>query len=306
MGEARRKLEQRVRAETEPAVTPEDPQPPTSKKSYREYATEDERVQAEVSVDDTHARLEGMTFDFSFGAAPTPEPAAVAAATSLASSPPSAADADIAAPSPQPTRRQSMEETRKKLEARVTSESEPNSIAFRGGLKRTSSKPWERDAMSIYDATGLLDATVDIAATAGSGDSSDPGSPMSPEPGVQMRPKTGSTAGDAKSKHRRSIFRRNKKAKETTAASASPEPAPAAAASPEVQASSAVQMRSPADKSKVRQLLLGVLCTSHALLLLLRRPPWQQRVHGSIGIPAAALRQRDVLFPFFPFEFTAR
>ena len=259
MDEARRKLEQRVRAETEPAVTPQDPKPPTSKKSYREYATEDERVQAEVSVDDTHARLEGMTFDFSFGAAPTPEPATVATATSPASSPPSAADADIATSSLQPTRRQSMDENRKKLEARVTSESESNSVVFRGGsiggLKRTSSKPWERDAKSIYDATGLLDTDASMAA--GSGDSSDPGSPMSPEREVQMRPKKGSTAADAKSKHRRSIFRRNKKAKETTEAQASPDPEPAAAAvaSPAEQASPAVEMRSPADKSKVWQLL---------------------------------------------------
>eukprot|EP00035_Acanthoeca_spectabilis_P004515 m.104546 g.104546 ORF g.104546 m.104546 type:complete len:506 (+) comp12611_c0_seq2:96-1613(+) len=37
-------------------------------KVSREYATEDERVQAEASVEQTHARLEEITFDFSFSA----------------------------------------------------------------------------------------------------------------------------------------------------------------------------------------------------------------------------------------------
>lgn len=43
------------------------------------YATEDERVNAEVNVDETRARMEDMSFDFSFGAAPAPATTAAGA-----------------------------------------------------------------------------------------------------------------------------------------------------------------------------------------------------------------------------------
>jgi len=33
----------------------------------RKYNTEDERIRAEASVEDTNARLENLNFDFSFG-----------------------------------------------------------------------------------------------------------------------------------------------------------------------------------------------------------------------------------------------
>ena len=58
-----------AKAATSAAVPPAaaNKKPPPVAKVNRKYATEDERIAAEASVEATNARLEEVTFDFSFG-----------------------------------------------------------------------------------------------------------------------------------------------------------------------------------------------------------------------------------------------
>ena len=70
-GFAAQKASAQVSKRAEPAAEPEDNTIKVKgnfqKKVDRKYATEDERIAAEASVEDTAARLESVTFDFNFG-----------------------------------------------------------------------------------------------------------------------------------------------------------------------------------------------------------------------------------------------